>query len=259
MNSDQKIAEKIKLSQNENPHGPSPMAFKAVLDQCNTVNRYPEVHSETFKSELANYHNLSDDNIFVCAGLVEALDIMIRNFILKGENLIIPKLTFVAYRLLAEVFNVETQFSLMKDYRIDVDSIMEKYNDQTKVIIIANPNNPTGNIITQVELIKLMDNVSPSTYVAIDEAYWEYVSDDDYPNTLKLQEKYPNLIVMRTFSKIYGLAGLRVGYVIASKEIIKKFDYYQPPFTVNRMATIAASAALKDVGFVKNSFETKLN
>jgi histidinol-phosphate aminotransferase len=258
MNIDRKIAEKIKLSQNENPLGPSPMAYKAIFEQCHTINRYPEVHSVTLKSELASHLQLSTDNIFVSAGLVEALDIMIRNFIVKGENLIIPKLTFVAYRLLAKVFNVKTRFSQMKDYRIDVDSIIENYNNQTKIIIIANPNNPTGNIITEKELIKLMESVSQQTYVVIDEAYCEYVSDKDYPNTLKLQKEYPNLIVMRTFSKIYGLAGLRVGYVIASKEIIKQFDYYQPPFTVNKMATIAASAALKDKQFVKDSFEMNL-
>ncbi len=247
-----------KLSQNENPLGPSPMAFKAISEQCKTINRYPEIHSTTLKSEIASHLELNTDNIFVSAGLVEALDILIRNFIVKGENLIIPKLTFVVYRLLAEVFDVETRFSQMKDYRIDVDSIIESCDDQTKVIIIANPNNPTGNIIIEKELIKLLKNVSQHTYVVIDEAYCEYVSDEDYPNTIKLQKEYTNLIVLRTFSKIYGLAGLRVGYTIASKEIIKQFDYYQPPFTVNKMAAIAAAAALNDKQFVKDSFEMNL-
>ncbi len=248
----------IKLSQNENPLGSSPMALKAVIERSNLMYRYPEPHSISLKSDLAKHLKIGDEYILVTAGLVEALDIIIRNFIDKGENLILPKLTFVAYRLLSEVFNIETRFAQMKDYRIDIDSIIKNYDDKTKAIIIANPNNPTGNIITEKELIKLMETVLPHTYVVIDEAYREYVSDRDYPNTLKLQKKYPNIIVLRTFSKIYGLAGLRVGYAIASKEIIDKIEYYQSPFTVNYLATVAASAALKDKQFIKDSFNMNL-
>ncbi|MCP3931288.1 MAG: histidinol-phosphate transaminase [Bacteroidetes bacterium] len=259
MRIDQKIAEEIiKLSQNENPLGPSPLALQAVLDKSNLMNRYPEPHSISLKRALADHHGLGPDNIFVCAGLVESLDIMIRNFVGKGENLIIPKLTFVAYRLLAEVFGVETRFSQMKEYKIDIDSVIENYDDQTKLIIIANPNNPTGTIITEEELIRLLESVSPHTLVVVDEAYYEYVSDKDYPRSLDLQKKYPNLIVLRTFSKIFGLAGLRVGYAIATKEIIEQFEYYQPPFTVNRVAAVAVAAAIKDVQFVEDSFKKNL-
>jgi len=256
---DQKAAEEIiKLSQNENPFGPSPLALKAVREHSLSINRYPEPQSSTLKAELAEHLELSPDNIFVCAGLVESLDILIRHFIGKDENLIIPKLTFVAYKLLAEVFGVETRFSQMKDYKIDIDSIIDHYDDQTKVIIIANPNNPTGTIVTEEELITLLESVSPHTFVTVDEAYYEYVSDMDYPNTIELQKKYPNLIVLRTFSKIYGLAGLRVGYAIATKEVIERFEYYQPPFTVNKMASVAASAAIKDKQFLNDSFEMNI-
>ncbi len=253
-----KAEEKIKLSQNENPLGPSPKALEAVVAQANSMNRYPEPHSGSLKSILANYHQLSPKNIFVSAGLVEALDIIIRNFVDKGENLIIPKLTFVAYKLLAKIFDVETKFARMNEYRIDVDSIIEHYDAKSKLIIIANPNNPTGNIITEKELLKLLRTVLPHTYVVIDEAYCQYVADENYPDTLKLQRTYPNLIVMRTFSKIYGLAGLRVGYTIAAKDIIEKFEYYQAPFTVGRLAAVAVSAAIKDEKFVRDSFEMNL-
>ncbi len=256
---DQKPAEEIiKLSHNENPFGPSPLALEAVREHSLSINRYPEPHSSTLKAELAEHLELSPDNIFVCAGLVEALDILIRHFIGKDENLIIPKLTFIAYKLLAKVFGVETRFSQMKDYKIDIDSIIGLYDDQTKVIIIANPNNPTGTIVTEEELITLLESVSPNTFVTVDEAYYEYVSDMDYPNTIELQKKYPNLIVMRTFSKIYGLAGLRVGYSIATKQVIQQFEYYQPAFTVNKMASVAASAAIKDKQFLNDSFETNM-
>ncbi len=181
----------IKLSQNENPIGASPLALKAVKEHGLSINRYPEPHSSTLKKELADSFVISSENVFVCAGSIEALDILIRNFIGKNENMIIPKVTFVAYKILAKVFGVTTNFSGMKDYRIDIDSILENYNNQTKMIIISSPNNPTGTIVSEKEMIKLLENVSPQTFVVVDEAYCEYVSDSDYPNTLELQKQYP--------------------------------------------------------------------
>lgn len=252
------IKDIIKLSQNENPFGASPLALKAIQEHTLTINRYPEPHSGSLKAVLADHLELSPENIFVSAGSIEALDILIRNFIGKDEHMIIPKLTFVACKIIADVFGVETKFSQMKNYRIDIGSIIENYDEQTKVIIIASPNNPTGTIVTKEEIITLLENVSPHTFVVVDEAYCEFVSDMNYPDTLALQRKYANLIVLRTFSKIYGLAGLRVGYAIAKKEIIEKFEYYQPPFTVNRMGIIAASASIKDKQFVKDHFKANI-
>jgi len=244
------IQNNIKLSQNENPFGPSPKAIKAVLENSNKVSIYPEPHSTVLKAKLADKLKLSSDNIFVSSGLVESLDILIRNFIAKDENLIIPELTFVAYKILADVFKKEVRISEMKDFYVDVDDILSRYDEKTKAIIIANPNNPTGTIILNNELLKIMNNVQASTLVVIDEAYIEYASHSDYPDTLKLQKEYPNLIVMRTFSKIYGLAGLRIGYTVATKELINKFDYFQAPFTVNKMAAIAALNALDDEDYI---------
>ncbi len=256
---DQKVVDEIiKLSQNENNFGPSPKALKAVMENCNQMNRYPEPHSITLKNEFSDHLGVIPENIFVCAGLVESLDIMIRNFIAKDENLIIPEITFVAYKLLAKVFHVETRFSEMKNYGIDIDSIIEKCDEKTKLIIIANPNNPTGTIITEIDLIRLMEIVPKSTYVVADEAYYEYVNRVDFPNTLKLLQRYPNLIMLRTFSKIYGLAGLRVGFAVAHEDIIEKLEYFQAPFTVSQVASIAASAAIKDHKFLEKSSEDNL-
>jgi len=172
------------------------------MENCDQMNRYPEPHSSTLKNEFSDHLGVLSENIFVCAGLVESLDIMIRNFIEKGENLIIPEITFVAYRLLAKVFHVETRFSQMKDYGIDIDSIIENCDEKTKLIIIANPNNPTGTIVNETDLIRLMETVPKHTYVVADEAYCEYVNRVDFPNTMKLLQRYPNLIMLRTFSKI---------------------------------------------------------
>ncbi len=253
----EQLQEIIKLSQNENPLGPSPMALKAVREYCDTMHRYPEPHSHSLKEKIADRLNLEQENVFVSAGLVESLDILIRNFVGPDGNMIIGEVTFVAYRLMAEVFGINLRFSKMKDHRMDVADILSRCDENTKLIIIANPNNPTGTTICENELIQLMENISPDTLVVIDEAYKEYVDQKDYPDSLTLWERYQNLIVMRTFSKIYGLAGLRVGYTIAVKDIIERMEYYQPPFTINRLGLIAAMAAIDDSNFVQES--TRIN
>lgn len=255
MMNQREIDEIIKLSQNENPLGACPKALKAVEEQCkSTMFRYPEPHSLSLKNAIGEKLGLSGDNIFVSSGLVEALDIAVRNFVGDG-NLIIGRTTFVAYRLMAEVFGVDIHFAELVDFRMDVDEILKVYDDKTKMIIIANPNNPTGTMISHDDVIRLLNNVSKDTMVVLDEAYMEYVFDNNYPDTMSLQNEYPNLVVMRTFSKIYGLAGLRVGYVIANKETINRFEKYQAPFTVNNLAAVAVKAALKEDDFVKQSSE----
>ncbi len=243
----------IKLSQNENPLGPSPKALEAVMKLASTMYRYPEPHSKSLEEKIASRLNQDVEKVFVSAGLVEALDILIRNFLEKGDNLVIGEITFVAYRLLAQVFHKETRFAKLKDYRMDVDEILSCYDENTRLIIIANPNNPTGTYISGEELIHLMDSVSSDTLVVMDEAYMEYVTQADFPDSLSLQERYQNLVVMRTFSKIYGLAGLRVGYTIANKSVIKKMAHFQAPFTVNRIGSIAATHAIGDEDFVAES------
>lgn len=244
---------RINLSQNENPLGPSPKSVQAILNNYVLMSQYPDAHSFSVKNELAQKLNTNIDNIFVSAGLIEALDILIRNFVAKDENIIVGQYSFAAYRQLAHVFNIETRFSEMKEYRMDIESILNQYDKKSRIIIIDNPNNPTGSIITQKELIFLLNSISKDTFVIIDEAYYEFVLNKEYPNSLKIQMDYPNLIVMRSFSKIYGLAGLRVGYTIASKEIIAKMEHFQAPFTVNHLASIACIAALSDDEFVKKS------
>jgi histidinol-phosphate aminotransferase len=257
---DKKTADDIiKLSQNENPLGPSPKAMEAVRKSCINIYRYPEPHSHTLRGKIADKIGREVSNVFVSAGMVEAIDIAIRNFVPKGCNMITGEITFVAYKLLANVFNIEARYAKLNNYRIDIDEVISLYDEKTRLIIVANPNNPTGTIISETELVKLLDHVSPETIVVADEAYHEYVKSPDFPNSLALQSKYPNLVVMRTFSKIYGLAGLRVGYTVASEEIIKQFDLFQAPFTVNHMAAEAVIAALEDSEFVEESIEANTN
>ena len=249
---------KIALSQNENAYGPSPKAKLAVLETVERMNKYPEYHSKTLQIKLADKLNLNAENVFVSAGLVESTDILIRNFINNDETLIIGEYSFVAYRLLAKVFNKRVRFSKMQAFRIDVNDVLTLCNDKTRMIIIDNPNNPTGTVISEKELIKILNGVPKSTLVVIDEAYIEYVNFKNYPDSLNLQKKYSNLIVMRTFSKIYGLAGLRVGYTIANKELIKKFYNYQAPFSINKLALVAAFHAIDDNNYIKKCHSSNL-
>lgn len=253
-----KIQHIIKLSQNENPYGPSPLAMMAVREHSEQMSTYPEPHSQTLKEEIARSLGLDVGQIFVSAGLVESLDILIRNFIEEGENLIIPEVSFVAYKLLANVFGKEVRLAAMSDYSVNIDNILSLVDEKTRVILIANPNNPTGTMITHQDLLKILNNVSPKILVVMDEAYCEYCHHPDYPQSLSLLEKYPNLVIMRTFSKIYGLAGLRVGYTIGQPDLMYRFDYFQAPFTVNQLGAIAATAAVQDQEFVNMSTSSNL-
>lgn len=248
----------IKLSQNENPLGSSPKALNAICEHSNLFSIYPEPHSLTIKNEIAKKLGLSPDSIFVSAGLIEALDILIRNFVAKDENIIVSECSFVAYRQLAKVFGAEMRFAKMDDYHLSVNHFLEKYDSKTSLIIIDNPNNPTGTFISKKDLNFFLQQVSKETLVVLDEAYCEYVYSDEYPNTLDLLNSYPNLIIMRSFSKIFGLAGLRVGYSISSPEIVAEMDYYQAPFTVSQVAALGSIAAINDIDFLKKSFDLNL-
>jgi histidinol-phosphate aminotransferase len=248
-----KIQHILKLSQNENPFGPSPLALKAVLENSQKMSQYPEAHSQSLKTRIAQKFDRDVDHVFISAGMIESLDILIRNFIAEDENMVIPEISFVAYKLLADVFNKEARMAKMKNFHVDVDQLLSLCDKKTKAIILANPNNPTGTVISESELIRILKHVPESTLVVMDEAYIEYCDQDKNPNSLKWQKDYPNLIVMRTFSKIFGLAGLRIGYTIATKELIQRLDYYQAPFMVNQVAAIAAHEALNDDEFVHMS------
>lgn len=245
----------IDLSKNENPFGVSPKALASIKNSVDVLNRYPEPHSLTVKKEIGRHLNLSPDNIFVSAGLVEAIDIIIRNFVGEGENMIVSECSFVAYRALAKVFEIEIQLAQMDNYALSTNHFLTVYNAKTRLIFIDNPNNPTGTYIKNTELVKFLKQISKDTYVVLDEAYYEYVDAADYPDSLALLKDYPNLIIMRSFSKIHGLAGLRIGYCISSQETVQKLEYFQAPFTVNQTAASASIAAAGDVDFIKKSFE----
>jgi len=240
----------IKLSQNENPFGPSPLALKAIEEHYHSIHRYPEVVHNDLKSRLAKKYNVLPENIFVSGGSVGMIDLVIRSFVGPDENIVTGEITFVAYFLFSKINGRVDKRAKLVDHTIHIDNILSLCDDNTRVLFIANPNNPTGTMITHDSLNELLQTLPQNIFVVIDEAYAEYVTDVGYPDSFELQKTYSNLIIFRTFSKIYGLAGLRIGYAIARPDIIQTFEQNKMPFSVNRLAAVAALASLDDAEYV---------
>ena len=246
----------IRLAQNENPYGASPKAISAIQENLNLVSIYPDVKQQELRQLLAEKAKVDVSNIVVGAGSVSIIETMIKTFVNKDEHIVFPKISFTAYKVLAEIYGVHFRSAEMNNYITDLSIISKSCDDKTKLVFLANPNNPTGTIFHHNELVKFLQQINPNTLVIIDEAYFEYVNDPSFPNSLELLNNYPNVVILRSFSKIYGLAGLRIGYGIAHQTIINKIENQRTPFTVNILATVAAIASFKDDDFIEYSIKS---
>lgn len=246
-----KVVQIIKLSQNENPFGASPRVLKAIEANYHSVCCYPRTRHKALRAKLAEKYDIFPDRVVVSAGSVELIDMAIKAFVGFDGNIVTGDRTFVAYGLLANVNGRACKRAKLVDNTIDVDNVISACDDKTRVVFIANPNNPTGTIISHRALGKLLQTISEDIFVVVDEAYAEYVSDTTYPNSFELQKTFSNLIIFRTFSKIYGLAGLRIGYAIGHPDVIQSLAQRRTPFSVNSIAAAAALAALEDTEFVR--------
>lgn len=246
----------IRLAQNENPYGASPKAISAIQENLNLVSIYPDVKQQELRQLLAEKAKVDVSNIVVGAGSVSIIETMIKTFVNKDEHIVFPKISFTAYKVLAEIYGVHFRSVEMNNYITDLSIISKSCDDKTKLVFLANPNNPTGTIFHHNELVKFLQQINPNTLVIIDEAYFEYVNDPSFPNSLELLTNYPNVVILRSFSKIYGLAGLRIGYGIAHQTIINRIENQRTPFTVNILATVAAIASFKDDDFIEYSIKS---
>ncbi len=246
----------IKLASNENPLGPSKKAIEAIRNVAENVNFYPDGDCFYLKNKLAEKLSVSRDNIIFGNGSDELIELIYRTFATGSDDEILycyP--TFVEYKIIGMSFGKKLVELPLKDFAYDVDALIERINNKTRVIFLNTPNNPTGTIIKKADIERVIDSVSDNTLVVIDEAYYEYaISEDDYEELLDLYEK-GNVIILRTFSKAYGLAGLRIGYGIAKADITDYLNRVRPPFNVNIVAQNAALAALDDEEHVKNSVD----
>jgi histidinol-phosphate aminotransferase len=236
----------IKLASNENPLGPSKLAVRAMRKKLGDVNLYPESGAYYLRKALAKKLKVNENMLVFGNGSNELLNLISEAFVEPGGEVMFSALSFVVYPIAADtVGGVQIQIP-HKDFRHDIDGFIKRLSTRTKLVFICNPNNPTGAIITGSEFEKFMQAVPSNVIVALDEAYFEFVQDRDFPDGVKYLSKYPNLIVLRTFSKIYGLAGVRIGYGIADPDIIGLIERVRPPFNANLLAQFAAEAALKD-------------
>lgn len=240
----------IKLSQNENAYGASPKALKAIEDYYREVFRYPDVFHKELKQKLAGKCGVEPENIVVSAGSIALMDMSIKAFVGFDENMVTAEVTFEGYKYMAKVNGRSFKLAKLVNNAISMNSMLAACDDKTGVVFVANPNNPTGTMVNHQDMERFLHSLPSNTYVVSDEAYAEYVTDTDYPDTHTLQKTCRNLIIFRTFSKIYGLAGLRIGYAIAHREVIRSLEQVKTPFSISSLASVAALAALDDTEYV---------
>ena len=237
---------KVKLSANESALGPSPKAIKEYLNLSKNFKRYPDSNGTNLRKTLSKKFKLDFNRIILGSGSDQILELICKAYLRRGDEVIVPKYSFLIYRIYSKMNGAKVIYSKEKNFKVSVKDILKKVTSKTKVVFIANPNNPTGTYIEKKKLLLLRKKLRSDILLVVDDAYFEYVKQKDYSSGLKLFSNFRNVIVTRTFSKIYGLAGLRVGWGYGSKEIINALNTIRPPFNINSPALSAAEAAIKD-------------
>ncbi len=236
----------IKLASNESPLGPSPRAKEAIRAAIKDLSLYPEGSGRLLRQALARQYKVEPDNVILGNGSNEIIELVLRAFLNEGEEVITSQSSFLVYPLATQVCNGRLIETPMKYYTYDLEAIVAKITKQTKLILIANPNNPTGTMVDKKAVDRFMKKVPAHVVVAFDEAYGEFTDPKQFPQTLAYIREGRPVIMLRTFSKIYGLAGVRIGYGIASGEFTGLLHKVRQPFNVNSLAQVAAEAALSD-------------
>ena len=249
------LKEVIKLASNENPLGPSPKAIEAIKKNLATLNRYPDSNGFYLKRRIAKNLNLEPSNIILGNGSDELIDIIIKTFVEEDEHIITADFTFLEYKIISSVKGRTVTTVPLKYFKYDLEAIKKKIDKKTKVVFIANPNNPTGTYVTKIEVEEFMRSLPDGVLLVLDEAYDTFIDVNDFPDSLSYVRNN-NVIVLRTFSKAYGLAGIRVGFAVAKPEFISYMEIARQPFNVNSLAQVAATAALDDKKFLKKTRKT---
>ena len=236
----------IKLASNENPFPPSERVRHAIADAFEHLNRYPDGSGYYLRHALAKRHGVSPDAIVLGNGSNELIELIVRAFLKPGEEAVVPHPSFVVYPMIVQAAGGIRVVVTLKDYRLDLDAMARAVTDTTKLIFIANPNNPTGTIVTADEVDGFMKRLPEEVVVIFDEAYVEFAQGPDFPDSLGMVRQGRKIFVLRTFSKAASLAGLRVGYGIADPDAVALCHRIRQPFNVNTLAQVAALAALED-------------
>jgi histidinol-phosphate aminotransferase len=248
------ITGSIKLASNENPLGPSPKAVSAIRKNLNNIHRYPDGSCYYLRQKLATKFGLPMERITVGNGSNEIIKLVVHLFLSRDEEVIIPMPTFLLYEKVVESFDGKIVSVPLSNFSIDLSAVFEKISPRTKIIFLSNPNNPTGKALKKKEIVNFLHSLPPGIAVILDEAYIEFATDTNVVSAVELLDLYPGLVILRTFSKAYGLAGLRIGYGFASDIIINGMNLIRQPFNVNYLAQVAALAALDDQEFLDKTF-----
>jgi histidinol-phosphate aminotransferase len=244
------ITSSIKMASNENPLGPSPKAIAAMQEAVRTMHIYPDGNCYELKQTLAKFLSVDSNQITIGNGSENILEMIAKAYLQTSDSAVISQYAFLTIPLIIQSFGATVITAPAVNWGHNVDNMLNAIDDTTRILFLVNPNNPTGTYTNQKDFARLMESVPPHVIVVLDEAYCEFICQEDYPDAMIYLPRYSNLIISRTFSKAYGLAGLRVGYAISSPEIADMLNRARLPFNVNTLAAKAASAALLDVEHV---------
>ena len=243
----------IKLSANESALGMSSKVKKIISNKNLNFFRYPDGKSKVLRSQISKKFKCDKDRVICGAGSDEVIQMLCQLFLRPKDEVIVPQFSFLMYRIYSKIVGAKVIFAKEKNYKISISEIIKKVTKKTKIVFLANPNNPTGTYLTEIELIELRKKLRKDILLVVDDAYAEYMKNHDYKSGLDLFKKKENVFILRTFSKIYGLSSLRIGWGYGSKKIIKSLNIIKPPFNVNEVAQKAAVESLKDNKFISRS------
>jgi histidinol-phosphate aminotransferase len=249
------IANSIKLASNENPLGPSPKALNAIREKLEQLHLYPDGDCFYLKQALAKKLAVSPEQLIFGNGSNEIIELAAHTFMRAGDEAVMARQAFVVYKLIVQAVGGHAKEVPLRNFTHDLKAIAKTISSKTRMVFLANPNNPTGTIYRREEWEWFLEQVPPEVLIIADEAYFEYVSAPDYPDSLRYHSSGRTLLTLRTFSKLYGLAGLRIGYGIGSKEIVSLMQRVRQPFNINAAAQWGALAALEDREHVERSLE----
>jgi len=243
----------LKLASNENPLGPSPRALEAVAKAASRVSVYPDGSAAELRQALSRHLGVAVEQILVGNGSDEVLTLVTGAYFKPGDEGIGADITFSQYQFAVRLFGGTWKVVPLRGGAFDLEAMAAAIGPRTKMVFVCNPNNPTGTMVSHDELVHFLEHVPPNVLAVIDEAYVHYVRRADFPDTLSLLNRFPNLLISQTFSKVYGLAALRIGYALAQPEVIRHLSVVRQPFNVGTLSQAAAAAALDDQDFVSRS------
>ena len=249
------IANSVKLASNENPLGPAPKALEAIRANLGQLHLYSDGDCFYLKNSLANRLRVAPDEIIFGNGSNEIIELAARTFMRVGDEAVMARQAFIVYKLIVQAVGGVAREIPLRNFTHDLDAIANAVSPKTRIVFLANPNNPTGTIYRRAEWERLLDRLPEEVLIIADEAYFEYVGDPEYPDSLRYHDRGKTIVTLRTFSKLYGLAALRIGYGVASRDVIALMQRVRQPFNVNAVAQWAALAALDDEEHARRSLE----